>query len=66
MSCYICGTPMEDMRLDPRDMKTRPCTHCESIIAECVNEHGDDDEYPFDPDEEFNEEDVYGIDFDPT
>ena len=54
--CYICGTGMEEPRLDPRDMKTRPCSHCEFIIAEMVNEH--DDDYEFVTDEEFNEEDV--------
>ena len=48
---------MEDMRLDPRDMRTRPCSHCESIIAECANEQDDDYEFESD-DEEFNEEDV--------
>lgn len=53
--CYICGGGMEEPRLDPRDMKTRPCSHCESIIAECVNEA--DDDYEFVTDEEFGEDD---------
>ena len=58
LSCYICGMPMEVMKLDPRDMKTRPCSHCESIINEMVNEAGDDDEYELldDDDEELDEE----------
>lgn len=47
---------MEEPRLDPRDMKTRPCSHCESIISEMVNEK--DDDYEFVTDEEFNEEEV--------
>lgn len=56
--CWICGSPMEEPRLDPRDMKTRPCSHCEAIIAECVNERDDDYEFDVYDDEEFNEEDV--------
>jgi hypothetical protein len=47
---------MEEPRLDPRDMKTRPCSRCEAIIAECAHEK--DDDYEFNTDEEFNEEDV--------
>lgn len=45
------------MALDPRDMKTRPCSHCESIIQEMVNEEDDDYEFLMFDDEEFNEED---------
>lgn len=55
--CYICGTGMEEPRLDPRDMKTRPCTHCEAIISECVNEEDDDYEFVIWDDEYFNMED---------
>lgn len=54
--CWICDAPMQEPRLDPRDMKTRPCSHCESIINEMVNEY--DEDYEFITDEEFNEEDV--------
>lgn len=42
--CYICGTGMEEIRLDARDMKPRPCTHCENVIAETVGGRGDDQE----------------------
>lgn len=41
--CYICGSPMTDVSLDARDMKTKPCSHCLSIVAECANEQQDDD-----------------------
>lgn len=34
--CYICGGPVSELRLDARDMKTRPCLTCESIIAEAA------------------------------
>ncbi len=51
---------MEEPRLDPRDMKTRPCSHCEAIIAEMVNEK--DEMYEFVTDEEFNEEEVPDVD----
>lgn len=39
-------------------MKTRPCSHCESIIAELVNEDCDEDVYEFleDDEEELDEE----------
>jgi hypothetical protein len=37
-------------------MKTRPCSHCEAVIQEMVNEK--DDEYEFVTDEEFNEESI--------
>jgi len=36
--CYICGAPISELRLDARDMKTRPCMTCETIIAETANE----------------------------
>jgi hypothetical protein len=40
MSCYICGGPIDDMKLDHRDMKTRPCANCERIIHETVEALG--------------------------
>lgn len=39
--CYICGRGMSDMRLDARDMKTRPCATCEEIIQDTVGGGGD-------------------------
>jgi len=42
--CYICGTGMDELRLDGRDMKPRPCTRCEDIIQETVGGRGDDQE----------------------
>ena len=54
--CWICSAPIEELRLDHRDMKTRPCSHCEAVIQEMVNEK--DDEYEFVTDEEFNEESI--------
>ena len=42
--CYICGTGMEDVKIDPRDMKTKPCTKCEQIIQETVGGRGDQEE----------------------
>lgn len=32
---------MSDLRLDSRDMKTRPCSTCEEIIQDCVGGGGD-------------------------
>ena len=51
--CYICSSPMTDVSLDPRDMKTKPCSHCLSIIAECANEQEDDDFIAYIEDDEF-------------
>lgn len=42
--CYICQTPMDEIHVDPRDLKPRPCSECESIIDEAVGEMYDDDE----------------------
>ena len=38
MSCYICGRHIEQVRIDPRDMKIRPCLTCEGIISETAGE----------------------------
>ena len=35
---------MEEVRLDGRDMKPRPCTTCEDVIQETVGGRGDDSE----------------------
>lgn len=35
---------MEEVRLDPRDMKSKPCSRCEDIIQETVGGRGDDSE----------------------
>ena len=45
MSCYICDKPIDEPRLDPRDMKTRPCSTCEAIIQDTLDSYpkaGDD------------------------
>lgn len=34
---------MEELRLDGRDMKPKPCSRCENIIAETVGGRGDDE-----------------------
>lgn len=39
--CYICGKGMEEVRLDARDLKPRPCTTCEDIIQETAFGRGD-------------------------
>lgn len=39
--CYICGKGMEELRLDARDMKPRPCTTCEDVIHETAFGRGD-------------------------
>lgn len=45
MSCYICGTPMDMLTLDPRDMKTKPCSTCNHIIAETAGLDDEDDDF---------------------
>jgi len=54
--CFICGAPIEELRLDFRDMKTRPCSHCEAIIQETANTGDDDYEFEVFDDEEFDED----------
>ena len=49
MSCYICGGPIAEPKLDPRDMKIRPCATCERIVHENVESFHDE----FDPDGTF-------------
>ncbi len=57
--CYICGSPISELRLDARDMKTRPCMTCETIINEAATEkikerrEVDDEEFMRTPLEEF-------------
>jgi hypothetical protein len=41
--CYICDKNMDEVRLDHRDLKPRPCTECETVIAELVQEYDDTD-----------------------
>ena len=63
--CFICASPIEDVKLDPRDMKTRPCSHCESIIQETAALPMEDDDlehFGFD-DEEFPEDDNFYLVF---
>jgi hypothetical protein len=64
MNCYICGN-QTDPRIDHRDNKLRPCSTCETVIHESVEEmerrdrkegrkkmsYIDDDMIPFDDDE---------------
>ena len=33
---------MDEVRLDPRDMKTRPCLTCESVISDAVGDKARD------------------------
>jgi hypothetical protein len=35
--CYICDKQVDEPKLDPRDMKTTPCSECEAIIQECLD-----------------------------
>jgi hypothetical protein len=46
MPCYICNQAVDEPRLDPRDMKTMPCSTCEHVIQDCI------DSYPKDKDDE--------------
>lgn len=40
--CYICGKGMEEVRLDGRDLRPRPCTTCEDVISETAGLRADD------------------------
>lgn len=34
MGCYICDRPLDDILIDSRDNKLRPCDVCERIVLE--------------------------------
>lgn len=56
MSCYICGNNIDEPRLDPRDMKTMPCSVCEQVIQDTIDSYpkeGEDEDYVayIDPDD---------------
>jgi hypothetical protein len=36
--CYICDKGIDEVKIDPRDGKTRPCAECEAISQECLAE----------------------------
>lgn len=37
MPCYICDKPMDEPKLDHRDMKLAPCAECEGVIQDCLD-----------------------------
>jgi len=47
MPCYICNRPIDEPRLDPRDMKTVPCSTCEQIIQEAASVVSDEDIFTY-------------------
>lgn len=47
MPCYICDRPVDEPRLDPRDMKTVPCSTCEQIIQDAAQVSSDEDIYTY-------------------
>jgi len=63
MPCYICNRPIDEPRLDPRDMKTVPCSTCEQIIQEAASVVSDEDIFTYIESEleDYNEELGNGI-----
>ena len=51
--CYICGSPIEKLALDSRDMKIRPCGTCEQVIQDTANTMDPDYEFEVFEDEGF-------------
>jgi hypothetical protein len=45
MNCFICGNKLDEIRVDPRDLKPRPCGVCEEIIQETAFPPKDVPEY---------------------
>lgn len=39
--CYICDKSMDEVALDGRDMKPKPCSECEAAIQECLEGYDD-------------------------
>ncbi len=49
--CYICGGPLIEVKVDPRDNKVRPCHHCEDVIQDSLDEMDKERDLPYlDPD----------------
>lgn len=40
-ACYICDKGMDEVRLDGRDMKPRPCSECEEVINDLILSYKD-------------------------
>ena len=61
---------MDEIKVDPRDLKPAPCSECESVITQTIEEMGMDEqlEFPFDEpeplDEDFDDYGGFGPDFD--
>ena len=53
---------MDEIKIDPRDLKPAPCSECESVITQTIEEMGMDEqlEFSFDEpeplDEDFDED----------
>lgn len=45
--CYICDKNLTTVLMDGRDGKPRPCSECEEIIQECINEQQEDAAYAY-------------------
>lgn len=41
--CYICDVELDEPKIDHRDGKVRPCSDCEQVIDEAVQEFGEED-----------------------
>ena len=55
---------MDEIKVDPRDLKPAPCSECESVITQTIEEMSVDEqlEFPFDEeplDEDFDEDSTY-------
>lgn len=45
MRCYICDSRDDNISIDPRDGKTRPCFVCQGIILDAIETDPEDDEF---------------------
>lgn len=62
-SCYICGSNIDEPKLDFRDMKIKPCSTCEQVIGDILDSYEHDSPYTYSESrlEEFDDE-VSGMD----
>ena len=46
-NCYICGASIDELQLDPRDMKTLPCNVCLDEVDKILDYWNEDSVYSY-------------------
>ncbi len=45
--CYICGAPISELEIDPRDGKTLPCHTCLDAVDDILDYWNEDKVYAY-------------------